>query len=241
MIISVFLKSDAKQADIQQLQKTLSIAEYSKSVVFVSKEEAAKMYSEQLGEDFISFLGDNPLQNSFDLKLKADFVTPEKTIEIKEQIEQNPSVSEVFYDKNLVSKVHHNMNQVSMIILIISVIFTIVAMLLINSSIRLSVYSKRFIIKTMQLVGATKQFIRRPFVVTNILLGLLGAVLACIGLLICLYYIDKSQPTLELFSHKEYFVIVFGSIFAIGVFISWLSTYFAAQRFLNLHTDDLYY
>ncbi len=241
MIISVFLKSDAKQADIQQLQKTLSIAEYSKSVVFVSKEEAAKMYSEQLGEDFISFLGDNPLQNSFDLKLKADFVTPEKTIEIKEQIEQNPSVSEVFYDKNLVSKVHHNMNQVSMIILIISVIFTIVAMLLINSSIRLSVYSKRFIIKTMQLVGATKQFIRRPFVVTNILLGLLGAVLACIGLLICLYYIDKSQPTLQLFSHKEYFVIVFGSIFAIGVFISWLSTYFAAQRFLNLHTDDLYY
>ena len=173
--------------------------------------------------------------------MKADFVTPEKTIEIKEQIEQNPSVSEVFYDKNLVSKVHHNMNQVSMIILIISVIFTIVAMLLINSSIRLSVYSKRFIIKTMQLVGATKQFIRRPFVVTNILLGLLGAVLACIGLLICLYYIDKSQPTLQLFSHKEYFVIVFGSIFAIGVFISWLSTYFAAQRFLNLHTDDLYY
>ena len=133
------------------------------------------------------------------------------------------------------------MNQVSMVILIISVIFTIVAMLLINSSIRLSVYSKRFIIKTMQLVGATKQFIRRPFVVTNILLGLLGAVLACIGLLICLYYIDKSQPTLQLFSHKEYFVIVFGSIFAIGVFISWLSTYFAAQRFLNLHTDDLYY
>ena len=105
MIISVFLKSDAKQADIQQLQKTLSIAEYSKSVVFVSKEEAAKMYSEQLGEDFISFLGDNPLQNSFDLKLKADFVTPEKTIEIKEQIEQNPSVSEVFYDKNVTLKV----------------------------------------------------------------------------------------------------------------------------------------
>ncbi|MDO4879771.1 MAG: permease-like cell division protein FtsX [Capnocytophaga sp.] len=241
MMISVFLKTDAKEADIQQLQKTLSTAEYSKLVVYVSKEEAAKAYCEQLGEDFVSFIGYNPLQNSFDLKLKADFVTPEKTAIIKEEIEQNPSVSEVFYDKNLVAEVHQNMNQISMIILSISIIFTIVAMLLINSSIRLSVYSKRFIIKTMQLVGATKQFIRRPFVMTNILLGLLGAVLACVGLLICLYYINQARPELQLFSHIEYFVIVFGAIFAIGIFISWISTYFAAQRFLNLHTDDLYY
>lgn len=240
MSISVFLKNQAKKADIEQLQKKLSVAEYSKSVIFVSKEEAAKSYSEEIGEDFVTFIGNNPLLNSFDLRLKAEYVIPEKIEEIASEISQNFSVSEVSYDKPMIAKIHENINKISVIILSISGVFTIVAILLINSSIRLSVYSKRFIIKTMQLVGATKSFIRRPFIITNIFLGIVGALLACVILWISLYYVDLKLPNLHIFNEKGSFILVFSGIFLMGILISWVSTYLAAQRFLNLHTDDLY-
>ena len=241
LIMSVFLKDTAKEADIQQLQKTLSIANYIKKVQFISKEQAAQSFIEELGEDFISTIGDNPLKNSFDLTLKADYVPPEKMEEIKESILQNASVKEVTYDRDSVEKIHSNLRQISIAILSISAVFTLVAMLLINSSIRLSVYSKRFIIKTMQLVGATKAFIRKPFIITNIALGILSALLACLALSLCLYYLDQSWPEWGLLTYYNSFVWVFAGLFAIGIFISWISTYFAAQRFLNLHTDELYY
>lgn len=241
MTISVFLKNQAKQADIEQLQKILSVAEYSKSVRFVPKEEAAEAYSQDLGEDFVSFIGNNPLQNSFDLQLKADFVTPEKMSEISQNISQNTAVSEVAYDKPMIAKIHDNISKISVIVLSISGIFTIVAILLINSSIRLSVYSKRFIIKTMQLVGATKNFIRRPFIITNIVLGMISALLACTILWFCMNYINTYLPDLQVFNNKNNFLLIFTGVFFVGIFISWISTYLAAQRFLNLHTDDLYY
>ena len=230
LIINVFLKDTAKEADIEQLQKSLSLASYTKQVEFISKEQAAQSFSEEIGEDFISFIGDNPLGNSFDLALKADYVTPQKMEEVKESILQNASVKEVNYDKDSVKKIHSNIQSISLVILAVSAIFTVVAMLLINASIRLSVYSKRFIIKTMQLVGATKAFIRRPFIITNIWLGILSAILACAALAFTFYAI-----------HYRDFIWVGAALFLIGVFLSWISTYFAAQRFLNLHTDELYY
>ncbi|WP_314296435.1 permease-like cell division protein FtsX [Capnocytophaga gingivalis] len=241
LIINVFLKDTAKEADIEQLQKSLSLASYTKQVEFISKEQAAQSFSEELGEDFISFIGDNPLGNSFDLALKADYVTPQKMEEVKESILQNASVKEVNYDKDSVKKIHSNIQSISLVILAVSAIFTVVAMLLINASIRLSVYSKRFIIKTMQLVGATKAFIRRPFIITNIWLGILSAILACAALAFTFYAIDQSWPEWGLIMHYQDFIWVGAALFLIGVFLSWISTYFAAQRFLNLHTDELYY
>jgi cell division protein ftsX len=241
LIIHVFLKDTAKEADIEQLQKSLSLASYTKQVEFISKEQAAQSFSEEIGEDFISFIGDNPLENSFDLALKADYVTPQKMEEVKESILQNASVKEVNYDKDSVKKIHSNIQSISLVILAVSAIFTVVAMLLINASIRLSVYSKRFIIKTMQLVGATKAFIRRPFIITNIWLGILSAILACAALAFTFYAIDQSWPEWGLIMHYRDFIWVGTALFLIGVFLSWISTYFAAQRFLNLHTDELYY
>ena len=241
LIINVFLKDTAKEADIEQLQKSLSLASYTKQVEFISKEQAAQSFSEEIGEDFISFIGDNPLENSFDLALKADYVTPQKMEEVKESILQNASVKEVNYDKDSVKKIHSNIQSISLVILAVSAIFTVVAMLLINASIRLSVYSKRFIIKTMQLVGATKAFIRRPFIITNIWLGILSAILACAALAFTFYAIDQSWPEGGLIMHYRDFIWVGAALFLIGVFLSWISTYFAAQRFLNLHTDELYY
>ncbi|WP_212895852.1 cell division protein FtsX [Capnocytophaga canis] len=239
--VTIFLSDDAKMADIEQLQRTLSVAEYVKSLQFISKEEAAESFSEEIGEDFVTFIGDNPLHNSIDLSLKAVFAEPEKMKELEKELSQHSFVSEVVYDKSLITLIHENVNRIGLILLIFSGLFTFVAVLLINSSIRLSIYSKRFIIKTMQLVGATRGFIRRPFIWTNVRLGILSALFA-MGLLYgCLRYIYIKFPEFHILANTNDMVIVFTSIFAIGVLISWISTYFAAQRFLNLNTNDLYY
>lgn len=239
--ISVFLKDNAKEVEVDQLQKSLAMAEYTKKATYVSKEEAAEQHSEEIGENFLDFLGYNPLKNSIDVQLKADYVSTEKIAEIAEEISTRDYIEEVSYDKPLITLLNDNVKKISFWILIASGIFTFIAVLLINSSIRLSIYSKRFIIKTMQMVGATKTFIRRPFIWTNIKLGILGAFLALVALGCVLYYVNINFPELNLFKEPTTLIILFTSVFLLGVLISLISTFFATQRFLNLRTDDLYY
>ena len=239
--ISVFLKDNAKQVEVDQLQKSLIMAEFTKSANFVSKEEAAEQHSAEIGENFIEFLGYNPLKNSIDVQLMADFVTTEQIEEIAAEISSRTFVEEVSYDKPLIALLTENVKKISFWILVASALFTTIAVLLINSSIRLSIYSKRFIIKTMQMVGATKKFIRRPFIWTNIKLGMLGAILALITLGSVLYYLDLNFPDLNLLQDPMLLGGLFLGVFLLGIVISYISTYFATQRFLNLRTDDLYY
>lgn len=239
--VTILIKDEAKSADIAQLQKTLSVASFVKSLRFISKDEAAETFSKDIGEDFVSFIGTNPLQNVIDLSLKADYAEPDKMAEIKRELEQNSFVSEVVYDQSLVALIHENVNRIGLITLVFSALFTFVSVLLINASIRLSIYSKRFIIKTMQLVGATRSFIRRPFIRTNVRLGILSAFLAILLFYGALLAIVKSYPEFSILLDKTILCIVFIGIFAMGILISWLSTYFATQRFLNLNTNDLYY
>jgi len=239
--ISVFLKDNAKEVEVDQLQKSLAMAEYTKKAIYVSKEQAAEQHSEEIGENFLDFLGYNPLKNSIDVQLKADYVSTEKIAEIAEEISSRDYIEEVSYDKPLITLLNDNVKKISFWILVASGIFTFIAVLLINSSIRLSIYSKRFIIKTMQMVGATKTFIRRPFIWTNIKLGVLGAVLALIALGFVIYYVNINFPELNLFQEPAILIILFASVFLLGVLISLISTFFATQRFLNLRTDDLYY
>ena len=239
--ISIFLKDNAKQVEIDQLQKSLVMAEYTKSATYVSKEVAAEQHSEEIGENFIDFLGYNPLKNSIDVQLKAAFVSTNQIASIVEDIETKGYVEEVSYDKPLIALLTDNVKKISFWILVTCAIFTFIAVLLINSSIRLSIYSKRFIIKTMQMVGATKTFIRRPFIWTNIKLGMLGAVLALAVLGGLLYYMNLNFPELNLFQDPIFLGGLFLGIFILGVLISLLSTFFATQRLLNLRTDDLYY
>lgn len=239
--ISVFLKDNAKEVEVDQLQKSLAMAEYTKKATYVSKEQAAEQHSEEIGENFLDFLGYNPLKNSIDVQLKADYVSTEKIAEIAEEISSRDYIEEVSYDKPLITLLNDNVKKISFWILVASGIFTFIAVLLINSSIRLSIYSKRFIIKTMQMVGATKTFIRRPFIWTNIKLGVLGAVLALIALGFVIYYVNIAFPELNLFQEPTILIILFASVFLLGVLISLISTFFATQRFLNLRTDDLYY
>lgn len=239
--ITVFLKDSAKEVEITQLKQSLALAEYTKSAKFVSKEDAAKEHQETLGENFIEYLGENPLQNSIDVYILADYVTPGKMEEITNELKSKNFVDDVIYDKPLIAQLTENVSRISFWILVISGIFTFIAVLLINSSIRLSIYAKRFTIKTMQMVGATKQFIRRPFVWKSVRLGILGAVVAMIGMGFVLYYLNESFPQLQLLGDPMLLVVLFVFIFLMGVVITWASTFIATQRFLNLRTDDLYY
>tara|TARA_R110000850_G_scaffold190308_2_gene316162 strand:+ start:3748 stop:4626 length:879 start_codon:yes stop_codon:yes gene_type:complete len=239
--LTIYLKDTAKEVEINQMQKSLALAEYTKSAEFISKEEAAVEHSATIGEDFMDFLGYNPLQNSIDVYLNADYVTPELMEEITSEITAKGFVDEVIYDKPLIALLNDNVKKISLWILIISGVFTFIAVLLINSSIRLSVYSKRFTIKTMQMVGATKSFIRKPFIWKSIKLGIVGIVVAWIGMGIVIYYLNQTFPELLLLEQPLILGALFLLIFVLGVFISWLSTFFATQRFLNLRTDELYY
>ncbi|SFS47487.1 cell division protein FtsX [Lutibacter maritimus] len=239
--ITVFLKDDAKNDDIKILQAELKKAEYTKSVTFISKSEAAKIYSEEIGENFLDFLGENPLKDAFDVSLKSDFVTPEKMLEIENQLKIRSIVAEVSYDKPLIEILTKNITRLSFWMLLFSGLFTLIAVVLINSSIRLSVYSKRFTIKTMQMVGATKGFIRVPFIIQSIKLGIIGAFVSIVGLLLFITYINKMVPEIELLSDYKILGILFVTIISLGILITWISTFFATQRFLNLRTDELYY
>ena len=238
--MTVFFKEEAHDSILKKFATELKTAKYVKSSVFVSKEDAAKVHTEIIGEDFMTFLGANPLQNSFDIHLKADYIDSKNIRKIESKLRENPMISDIVYDKQLVNLVNDNIKKVSMWILIISGFLTLVAVLLINSSMRLSIHSNRFIIKTMQMVGATKAFIRKPFIWKSIKLGLIGSALAVISLIITLLYLDSSYPNLGILEEKFLITLVLLGVVAVGVIITWVSTYFATQRFLNLRTDDLY-
>jgi cell division transport system permease protein len=238
--VTIFLKDSAKNVEIDQLQQSLALSDYTKEVLFVSKEDAAEQLKEEIEEDFLGFLGYNPLKNAIDLSLLAQFVTQDQIEEIVAQINSKSFVSEVIYDQPLVDLLNNNIKKISFWILLISGIMTLIAVLLINSSIRLALYSKRFIIKTMQMVGATKGFIRKPFMITNIKLGIIGALTAQLSLGILLGYLDYLFPSLGLLNDLPLLGTLSIAIFTIGIVIAASSTFFAAQRFLNLRTSELY-
>jgi cell division transport system permease protein len=238
--VGIYFKDAAKEVEMKQLEKSLALADYTKSIKFVSKEEAAEQHSADLGENFVEMVGENPLMNSIDLNLKADFVSAEKVEEIAAEISAKNFVEEVTYSKPLINLLNDNIKKISLWVLVISTVFTFIAVLLINSSIRLSVYAKRFTIKTMQMVGATKRFIRRPFVWKSVRLGMIGALIAMAGMAVVLYYINKTFPQLSLLDDKALLGGLFALIFVLGILISWFSTFLATQRFLNLRTDELY-
>ena len=239
--ITLFLKNDVKKENILNLQVSIDEQAFTKGTKFISKEDAAEIYKKQNGEDFMDFLGYNPLQNAIDINVKADFVTPEKMLEIEKIYQNNQFVSEVSYDKPLIDLLTKNVKRISLFILIFSGLATLIVIVLINGSIRLSVYSKRFTIKTMQMVGATKKFIRRPFIWRSVRLGIIGAIVALIGLAVVLYYLNKQFPDFGILENRIEIASLFGVIFLIGILITWFSTFFATQRFLNLRTDELYY
>lgn len=239
--ITIFLKDATRKNTISSLQKKLKKEGYVKSIQYVSKEDAAKQYSEDIGEDFMEYLGANPLKDAIDIYVKSEFVTPEKMTEIENSLAKNKAVFEVAYDKPLIELLTKNIQRLSFWVLIFSAVFTLIAVVLINSAIRLSVYSKRFTIKTMQMVGATKGFIRMPFIWQGVKLGVVGAIVAIVGVLGVVFYLNKNIPELQLLDDKILLGMLCATIVLIGVVITLVSTFLATQRFLNLRTEELYY
>ena len=239
--LTIFLKDVAKDVEVTQLTKKLKLSEAVKSVNYVSKETAAEIHSKEIGEDFISFLGTNPLQNSLDVNLNANFVSNDKIDAFLQDITAKNFVDEVIYDKPLISLLNDNIKKISFWVLVICGVFTLIAVLLINNSIRLTIYAKRFTIKTMQMVGATKTFIRKPFIWLNVKLGAIGGLLAIAGMAVVLYYLNKTFISLNLLQDQMLIGLLFISVFILGLIITFISTFFATQRFLGLQTDELHY
>ena len=239
--LNVFLSDDVDVNQVTDFRKSIRSKDYTKDVKFVSKEEAAQLMQKEIGQDFLEFLGTNPLKNVLNIHLKSDFVTQEKISEIEKNLLQNKFVHEISYDKPLIDLLNKNIKRISLWILIFSGLLTLIAVVLINSSIRLSVYSKRFTIKTMQMVGATKSFIRRPFIWTSIKLGVAGALIAIIALIGISYYIEQQIIEISLLNDIQLLAFVFTGVLLLGILITWISTFFATRRFLNLRTDELYY
>ncbi|WP_299015707.1 permease-like cell division protein FtsX [uncultured Polaribacter sp.] len=239
--ITLFLKDNVSKKQINSFRKTLEKEPFAKRIIYTSKTQAAKQYSKEIGENFMEFLGENPLKNGIDIYLKADFVTTEKMQVLEAKFIKNAFVADVTYDKVLIGLITKNIKRISFWLLVISSFFALVAIILINSSIRLSIYAKRFNIKTMQMVGATKGFIRKPFIWQSIKLGFIGALVALIGLGAVIFYLDKLAPSLGLL--KDYVTLGYlvGGVILSAIVITYLSTFLATQRFLNLRTDELYY
>ena len=240
IVMTVFFKNETADSAVKAFEAELKGLKFVKSSIYLSKEAAAKKHSDIISEDFLTFLGENPLENSFDIQLNGLYIDAKNIAAIDKKFRANANVSDVVYDRQLVNLVNDNIKKVSFWILVLSVILAVVAVLLINSSMRLSVYSHRFTIKTMQMVGATKAFIRKPFILTSVKLGLLGALLAVAALVAVLVYLDSHFPNLGLAADKLEIGIVLLLVLGFGALIPWISTYFATQRFLNLRTDDLY-
>ena len=238
--MTIFMKNEANDTIIKSFGEELRTSEFARSFKYVTKEEAAREHKEVIGEDFMEFLGVNPLQNSFDVHLKANYVINDSIEKIERRLRQNEMVSDIVYDKQLVNLVNDNIQKISLWILILSAFLAVVAVLLINSSMRLSIHSNRFIIKTMQMVGATKSFIRKPFIWKSIRLGVIGAVLAVLALMGVLYYVETNFPNLGILEDEILVGLVLLGVLLAGILITWISTFIATQRFLNLRTDDLY-
>lgn len=240
IVMTVYLKDSAKDIEITQMQKKIQLNSSTKRVQFKSKEDAAEEYARDIGEDFVEFLGFNPLLNSIDIYFNAAYVNALSLNQTKTEIEISDFVAEVVYDQPLVTLLEKNIKRISFVLLISTALFVVIALLLINSSIRLSIYSKRFVIKTMQLVGATKSFIRRPFILSHLSLGIISSFLALTALNFLLWEVNKRFPEIEIMQQTSELMIVFGSVLILGISITGVSTFFATQRYLNLKTDAVY-
>lgn len=239
--INLMMKSNVSEPDILKLKKQLETERFSSSAIYVSKDEAVKIQTKELGEDFVSFLGENPLPASIDLHLDAQYTHLDSIDWIIADLNKNTLIHEVVYHPGLIKAMNDNLSKISFGLLIFSALLLVIAVALINNTIRLAVFSKRFIIKSMQLVGATHGFIRRPFILKGIWYGFISAIIA-LGIISGLLYLLKDQiPEIpEILAEGNYLPILVVFLFATGVFIAWISTQLAVRKYIRMRQDQMY-
>ncbi len=237
---SVMIKEGVKDVDIMQLQKLIDSKAYSLESDWVTKEDAAKGLQEQLGEDFIAFLGYNPLLESIDIKLKASYANPDSLLILQQQLTKNDLIHEVFYQKDLVEKINENIRKMSIFLLSFCILLFILSFTLINNTIRLTVYSKRFLIRTMKLVGATNKFIKGPFLSDSIYNGIYSSLVAICMLLTVFQLLQSDMPDFLNIQDFKSMGIIFACIFVAGILFTWLSTFFALRKYLRIKESEIY-
>lgn len=237
---SIIINSDVKEARIMELKKSLDASEFVKYTEYITSEEAAEELQQDLGEDFVGFLGYNPLLPSIDLRLNAQYANIDSLKVIERKLLENSDIKEVYYQESLVEMINDNVKRISLFILVFSFLLLIIAVALINNTIRLSVYSKRFLIRTMQLVGATKSFIRTPLILTGIIHGLIAALIASAALIGVIYVLLQQIPELVTLNDFNLFAILFTFILLAGVLITWISNRSAVNKYLKAKADELY-
>ena len=238
---TLVLADDLRETEIIRLQKILSAGDFVKSVNYIDKESAAKELTKELGEDFQGFLGYNPLFASLDIKLNAAYTHTDSLQILEQKFLEYPQVTEVYYQKNLVTLINENVKRISLALLILSGLLTFIFFGLINNTIRLLIYSQRFTINTMQMVGASKGFIRKPFLIKSMFLGALGGILANSVLIGSIYFYKQELYGLINFADLQTIVLIAGIVFLLGFTISFLSTWLALGKFLRMKFDELFY
>ena len=238
--VVVFLKDEASDVEISQFEKKLSIDSNIKNFVYTSKNDAAVKFSSDIGENFVEFLGYNPLLNSFDIYFYSESVESLFINEIVKSFESEDFINEVSYDAPLIFLINDNFKKAQNWVLYIAIFFILISIILINNTIRLSIYSQRMTIKTMQLVGATKFFIKKPFILTQLKLALISAIISSLLFVSVVYYLNSNYFEIDLLSIKNSFLISIAVAFILSLLISVLSTNYITSRFLNSKIDKLY-
>lgn len=237
----VYLRDTATAAQTDALIQELSNARFTKSVNLVSKDQAAEKLKADLGEDFVSFLGSNPLLNSLDIRLEENYAVTDTLELIEKALMQKPFIKEVVYHKEMINSLNRNTRAVAFFILIFSGALLVVAIALINNTIRLSIYSQRFLIRTMYLVGATRVFISRPFIFRGIRQGIIAGIISGIMLAGFLVLSTRFIPELLQLQDENVLLVLFAGIVLVGIIISAFSALLAVLRYLRLKTSDLYF
>ena len=237
---SIMLKEDVNEMEIMKFQKVLDASNFVKNTTFISKEQATQDLQKDLGEDFVSFLGYSPLLNSIDVKLNASYANNDSLNVINHNLTNHVAVHEVFYQQDLVEKLNSNVNRLSVFLLTFCTLLFIIAFALINNTIRLSVYSKRFLIRTMRLVGATNRFIQKPFLTKGVYQGMYSSIFAIFMLIGSIQLVQVETANILNIDDLKVIGTIFIFIFFTGILISWASTFFAVRKYIKQNESELY-
>ncbi len=238
----IVMKKGVKEKDIIEFQHVLDKKEYVKSTEYISQEEATRRLTEDLGEDILDWLGDveNPLLPSIDVRFNSEYANNDSIAKIEKWVMKNKNVKEVYFQKSLIHSIDKNVNKIAAVLLLVGAVLLIMAITLIGHTVRLSVYSKRFVVRSMQLVGATESFIIKPFLKSFVIQGVIGSVLSLALLSIFLYRVMRDVPELASLTGFGSFAVIYISVLVLGVLLTTLSTLFAMRKYLRADIDDLY-
>ena len=238
---SVLISDDMKEADILKLQKRLDKEPFVKQTEYISKKQALKEQTEAMGTDPEEFLGYNPFTASIEIKLHSDYANSDSIAKLEKLIKKNTNIQEVLYQRELIDLVNENIRNISLVLLTLAVVLTLISFALINNTIRLAIYSKRFLIHTMKLVGASWGFIRRPFLRRNIWSGVLAGIMADAILMGAAYWLVSYEPELIRVITPEVMLLVSGSVLVFGIIITFLCAYLSINKYLRMKASTLYY